>query len=160
MINNNLDIYMSEEDKNDIANLQFIRKNLLKNIGIKNFINMMRDIIDNSEKFEFTSAAKRKFINEITPVFTIKLKDFTPLTARQLNDIKYVDNEINKIVGLVNNDILRHTTESILKLIENDETLKKIYSKFDEDLKGLMWTTIYEIRVSIKDNIINVRYCI
>lgn len=160
MINNNLDIYMSEEDKNDIANLQFIRKNLLKNIGIKNFINMMRDIIDNSEKFEFTSAAKRKFINEITPVFTIKLKDFTPLTARQLNDIKYVDNEINKIVSLVNNDILRHTTESILKLIENDETLKKIYSKFDEDLKGLMWTTIYEIRVSIKDNIINVRYCI
>ena len=160
MINNNLDIYMSEEDKNDIANLQFIRKNLLKNIGIKNFINMMRDIIDNSEKFEFTSAAKRKCINEITPVFTIKLKDFTPLTARQLNDIKYVDNEINKIVSLVNNDILRHTTESILKLIENDETLKKIYSKFDEDLKGLMWTTIYEIRVSIKDNIINVRYCI
>lgn len=155
-----LDTIMTDEDRNDLAQLQFLRKNLLKNIGIKNFIDMMRNIIDNCEKFEFTSATKRKFINEITPIFTIKLKDFKPLTARQLNDKHYVDTEINRIVGLVNDDILKHTSEEIIKLIENDEKLKEIYSNINDDLRGLMWTTIYEIRVSVKDNIINVRYCI
>lgn len=155
----NLDSLFTDEDREDLAQIQNIRRHILKNIGINNFINMMREIIDDSEKFEFTSATKRKFININTPIFTIRKIDYKP-DQKLINNDKYINSEISNITSEINKDILSHTTKKILDFIQTDEHLKEIYSNINEDLKDLIWTTVFEIRCSIKDNIIYIRYCI
>lgn len=155
----NLDSLFTDEDREDLAQIQNIRRHILKNIGINNFINMMREIIDDSEKFEFTSATKRKFININTPIFTIRRIDYKP-DQKLINNDKYINSEISNITSEINKDILSHTTKKILDFIQTDEHLKEIYSNINEDLKDLIWTTVFEIRCSIKDNIIYIRYCI
>lgn len=155
----NLDSLFTDEDREDLAQIQNIRRHILKNIGINNFINMMREIIDDSEKFEFTSATKRKFININTPIFTIRKIGYKP-DQKLINNDKYINSEISNITSEINKDILSHTTKKILDFIQTDEHLKKIYSNINEDLKDLIWTTVFEIRCSIKDNIIYIRYCI
>lgn len=154
-----LESLFTKEDKEELSQLQNIRRHILKNIGINNFINMMREIIDESKEFEFTSATKRKFININTPIFTIRKIGYK-VDEKKINQSNYINNEISKIVNEINKDILSHTTAKILDFIKTDEHLKEIYSNINEDLKDLMWTTVFEIRCSIKDNIIYIRYCI
>lgn len=159
--NTSLDNLFTEEDKREIEKIQEIRHNILKYIGIKNFIDMMRELIDNSKYFEFTSATKRKFINENTPIFTIKCKNYKPNKQKILKkDMTYIDSEINQIVKKINEDILKKTTKKILDYVEKDVKLKDLYGNLDEDTKFVLWTTIFEIKVSLQDNIIYLRYCI
>lgn len=159
MENKNLEQLFTEEDKRELKQMQELKKNILKNIGINNFINMMRDIIDESKLYEFTSATKRKFININTPIFTIRKINYTA-DPKIINNDKSLNEEINNIVSEINKDILDKTTKKILNLIQEDEKLKEIYSNISEDLKDIIWTTVFEIRVSLKDNIIYMRYCI
>lgn len=159
MTNTTIDELFTEDDKKELDQIQKIRKNILKNIGIKNFIDLIRNLIDDSEHYEFTSASKRKFININTPIFTIRKKDYNPDPAIYNSSVKSND-EINRIVKEINKDILDKTTEAILGIINSDEDLKNIYGDISTSLKGLLWTTIFEINVSLKDNIIYLRYCI
>lgn len=158
-MSNNIDNLFSEEDEKELEQIQKIRKNILKNIGIKNFIELIKNLIDDSEHYEFTSAAKRNFININTPIFTIRKKDFV-YDEKKFKTEKAKDNEINNIVKEITHEILDNTTQCILDIINSDEKLKEIYGDINESLKNLLWTTIFEIRVSLKDNIIYVRYCI
>lgn len=156
---NNIDELFTEEDKNELEQLQKVRRNLLKNIGIKNFIDLLRNLIDDSEHYEFTSAAKRKFINLNTPIFTLRRKGFV-YNEKDFKTDGAKNDKINEIVKEINDEILSNTTSAILHIINEDEELKKIYGDINESLKGLLWTTIFEIRVSLPDNIIYMRYCI
>lgn len=154
-----LEEMFTEDDLNELNQIQTIRKNILRNIGIENFIELVREIIDESKNFEFTSAIKRKFINVNTPIFTIRKIGYAADKSK-FNNEDYINSEINKIVAEINEDILRNTTTKILEFIQTDEKLKEIYSNLNEDLKDILWTTVYEIKVSVKDNIIYIRYCI
>jgi len=156
---NNLDELFTDEDRNELEQIQKMRKNLLKNIGIVNFIDLIRNLIDDSEHYEFTSASKRKFININTPIFTIRKKDFV-YNEKDYKTQGNKDDKINEIVGEITKEILDKTTAAILTIINQDEELKAIYGDINETLRGLMWTTVFEIRVSLKDNIIYMRYCI
>lgn len=158
-MSNKLDNLFTEEDKNDLELIQRMRRNLLKNIGIKNFIELIRNLIDDSEHYEFTSASKRKFININTPIFTIRKKDFI-YNEKDFKSEKNKDDKINEIVYEINKEILDNTTNAIISIINSDEELKSLYGNINESLKGLLWTTVFEIRVSLKDNIILMRYCI
>lgn len=152
---NNIDSLFTEEDHEELNKIQEVRKNLLKNIGLKNFIEIIRTLIDKSENYEFTSASKRKFISLVTPVFVIRKKNwqFNPRNGSE-------DDQINKITREITNEILDSTTAAIIQLINSDDHLKEIYGNISETLRGLLWTTIFEIRVSLKDNIIYMKYCI
>lgn len=154
-----IDNLFTEEDEMELEQLQKMRKNILKNIGIKNFIDLIRNLIDDSENFEFTSAAKRKFININTPVFTIRKKNFV-FDEKKFKSDKEQDDAINQIVKDITHEILDNTTSKIIEIINSDEDLKKIYGDINDSLKNMLWTTIFEIRVSLKDNIIYMRYCI
>lgn len=152
----NIEELFSEEDVNELEQIQKLRRNILKNIGIKNFIDLIRDLIDQSDDFEFTSASKRKFININTPIFVIRKKNYT----YKASNAEQEDNEINQIVKDITYQILDKTTNSILSIIETDEELKELYGNINENLKGLLWTTVFEVKVSLEDNIIYLRYCI
>ena len=154
-----IDTLFTDNDINELEQIQNIRKNILKNIGIKNFIDLIRNLIDDSEDFEFTSATKRKFININTPVFTIRKKNYK-FDESKYKTQKSKDEEINRIIKDITLQILDKTTLAILTIINSDEELKKIYGDINETLKDLLWTTVFEIKVSLKDNIIYMRYCI
>lgn len=156
---NNLDNIFTEDDKNELEQIQKMRRNILKNIGIANFIDLIRNLIDDSEHYEFTSASKRKFININTPIFTIRKKDFV-YNEKDYKYQKNIDDKINEIVAEINKEILDKTTESILLIINSDAELKELYGEINKTLRGLLWTTVFEIKVSLKDNIIYMRYCI
>jgi hypothetical protein len=156
---NNLDELFTDEDRNELEQIQKMRKNILKNIGIANFIDLIRNLIDDSEHYEFTSAAKRKFISINTPIFTIRKKDFV-YNEKDYRTQGNKDDKINEITKEITKEILDKTTTAILNIINSDEELKKIYGDINETLRGLMWTTVFEIRVSLQDNIIYMRYCI
>lgn len=161
MENTTLDSIFSQEDKEEMEKIQSIRRNILKYIGITKFIDIVRDLIDKSKYFQFTSATKRKFINTHTPIFTIKY--INPKFNEKMinsNNQKYIDKEINNTVVLINNDILKNVSISILEIINNDVNLSKIYESLDEDIRFFLWSTIFEFKVSLKDNIIYMRYCI
>jgi len=152
---NNIDKLFNEEDIEELNQIQMLRKNLLKNIGLPRFIEIIKSLIDQSEDYEFTSASKRKFISLNTPIFVIRRKNFEYNPA-----IGSDDEQINAITKEITHEILDKTTEAILIVISNDEQLKELYGNISETIKGLLWTTIFEIRVSLKDNIIYMRYCI
>jgi len=154
-----LDDLFTEEDMQELQQAQDLRKNILKNVGIKNLIDIIRDIIDNSKDYEFTSATKRKFISTNTPIFTIRKKDYKP-DPKKIKNQTYIDNEIDNIVREINREILTNITDKIIQLIQEDEKLKEIYNNLSEDLKDIIWSTVFEIRCSIQDNIIYLRYCI
>lgn len=154
-----IDTLFTDNDINELEQIQNIRKNILKNIGVKNFIDLIRNLIDDSEDFEFTSATKRKFININTPVFTIRKKNYK-FDESKYKTQKSKDEEINRIIKDITLQILDKTTLAILTIINSDEELKKIYGDINETLKNLLWTTVFEIKVSLKDNIIYMRYCI
>lgn len=154
-----IDTLFTDDDINELEQIQNIRKNILKNIGVKNFIDLIRNLIDDSEDFEFTSATKRKFININTPVFTIRKKNYK-FDESKYKTQKSKDEEINRIIKDITLQILDKTTLAILTIINSDEELKKIYGDISETLKDLLWTTVFEIKVSLKDNIIYMRYCI
>ena len=154
-----IDTLFTDDDINELEQIQNIRKNILKNIGVKNFIDLIRNLIDDSEDFEFTSATKRKFININTPVFTIRKKNYK-FDESKYKTQKSKDEEINRIIKDITLQILDKTTLAILTIINSDEELKKIYGDISESLKDLLWTTVFEIKVSLKDNIIYMRYCI
>jgi len=156
---NNIDKLFNEEDTNELEQIQRLRKNILKNIGIKNFIDLIRTLIDESEDYEFTSASKRKFININTPIFTIRKKGFV-YNEKDYRSEKAKDDKINSIVNEINHEVLEKTTEHILDIICSDPDLKALYGDMNESLKNIIWTTVFEIRVSLTDNIIYMRYCI
>lgn len=156
---NNIDKLFNEEDTNELEQVQRLRKNILKNIGIKNFIDLIRTLIDESEDYEFTSASKRKFININTPIFTIRKKGFV-YNEKDYRSEKAKDDKINSIVNEINHEVLEKTTEHILDIICSDPDLKALYGDMNESLKNIIWTTVFEIRVSLTDNIIYMRYCI
>lgn len=155
----NLDDMITDEDIKQLNDFYDIKKNVIANIGIENFIDFIRQIIDSSKSFEFVSDDKRKFIDRITPIFVIKLKEFKP-NINELNNPKYLNDVSREITNRINSEILKETTRYILDFIKSNKKINDKFDSLDDEIKSLFWTNVYEIRCSIKDNIIYLRYCI
>lgn len=155
----NLDDMITDEDIKQLNDFYDIKKNVIANIGIENFIDFIRQIIDSSKSFEFVSDDKRKFIDRITPIFVIKLKEFKP-NINELNNPKYQNDVSREITNRINSEILKETTRYILDFIKSNKKINDKFNSLDDEIKSLFWTNVYEIRCSIKDNIIYLRYCI
>lgn len=144
-----------EEDLKQLLDVMAIRSNLMAYIGIENLINEIKDVIDNSETFEFRSLNARKFIDKNKPTFVIKV---TPSKIEYfLNKYKDKDIEkyINEISSLVGNEIISESSKIINKFIDGNDELVNLLKEYDTSITDLVLSNIYSIKVgNISDNII------
>ena len=154
-----LDDLITDEDIKEMNMILEMKKSLLNLIGLENFIDFMRDIIDNSEHFEFTSDIKRKFIDKNNPIFLIRMKDLQ-IDKKKTDDISYQNSKLSEITSFIKEDILKKTTKYFVDYANNNDKLKKQFDDIDGFIQNIMWTTMYEIKISLVDNIIYLKYCI
>ena len=159
MIENNT-LLTEEEDLENLNKFITYRNNLMYSIGIDNFINKMREIIDESEYFEFRSLKSRNYINKEKPIFVLKVKSNynKKFEGKNFSDNRVADEITSEITELLRKSIINKISEFIINHIQNDESLKKIFDSFDSNLKNLCATNIFGIRNSIADNMIYLEY--
>ena len=159
MIENNT-LLTEQEDLENLNKFVSYRNNLMYSIGIDNFINKMREIIDQSEYFEFRSLKSRTYINKERPIFILKIKnDYNKkFEGKNFSDTKVADEITSEITELLQKSIIDRMSEFIINHINTNEELKKIFESFDSTLKNLCATNIFGIRNSIMDNMIYLEY--
>lgn len=83
---------LSTDEKQELLEILTFKNNLLAYIGMDNFIDEIRNIINDSKSFEFRSANAEKFIKATKPIFILKLKDLSLIPTGN----KLSDDDINK----------------------------------------------------------------
>lgn len=153
-------IITEEKDIEDLKKFITYKNNLMHSIGINNFINKMKEIIDNSKHFEFRSLKSKMYINKDRPIFILKIKDEynKKIIEENFDDLNVADKITSKITDFIKEDIIFKVSKFIMDCIQNDKELKECFDSFDETLKDLCASNVFGIRNSIKDNIIYLEY--
>jgi len=153
-------IIENEEDIEILNKFITYRNNLMYSIGIDNFINKMREIIDNSKYFQFRSDNSRKFINKERPIFILKVKNEynKEFEGKNFNNESVADEITSTVTRWLQDDIIKNMSSFIQDHIANNEDLKLVFDSFDSNLKNLCASNIFGIRNSIKDNMIYLEY--
>ena len=159
-VNLNIPIIDNEDDLQNLQNFIIFKNNLMNAIGIDNFIDNVREIINNCEHFEFRSSRAEKFINKNNPIFIIKLKDEYYKKYKDMNLTKedILDNITDEVVNFIRDDIITNVSAYINDAIFKNEKLVEYFNTFDQTIKDIAISNIYGIRNSIADNIIYLEY--
>lgn len=144
-----------EEDLKQLLDVMAIRSNLMAYIGIENLINEIKDVIDNSETFEFRSLNAKKFIDKNKPTFVIKVNPNKIEYFLNKYKDKDIEKYINEISSLVGNEIISESSKIINKFIDGNDELVDLLKEYDTSITDLVLSNIYSIKVgNISDNII------
>lgn len=154
LVNLNMKIIQDQNDAEELSNLISIRNNVLNYIGMDNFIDYARDIVDNCKYFSFTSEASRKFIDKNTPIFNLCLVDpffdeeMSKLNDTTLNADQLRDKFTEDMTKLLLDDIITHITEKLSSTILADKELTEKSNKLTDDIRRLLASNIYSVTVS------------
>ena len=144
-----------EEDLKQLLDVMAIRSNRMAYIGIENLINEIKDVIDNSETFEFRSLNAKKFIDKNKPTFVIKVNPNKIEYFLNKYKDKDIEKYINEISSLVGNEIISESSKIINKFIDGNDELVDLLKEYDTSITDLVLSNIYSIKVgNISDNII------
>lgn len=113
---------LMEEKKNNVDNYINLNKQIVANKMIINYLNMIKDKIDNIYD-EFTSRKLKKQNNEVINPKIIDRKNISLLKTKKIDDI---ENTIFKIENM--NKVI----ENQIKEIENNDVIKKFETKLEQ----------------------------
>lgn len=154
LIKLNMKIIQDQNDAEELSNLISIRNNVLNYIGMDNFIDYARKIIDECTYFSFTSEMSRKYIDKNTPIFNLCLVDpyfeeeMDKLNKTNLQKEQLRDKFTEDMTKLLATDIITHITEKLSRTILEDEELTKKTENLTDDIRRLLSSNIYSVTVS------------
>ena len=156
---------LSKEDEKLLRDLQLIKQNIAKYIGIKNIIDQIRNIIKNSKYFSFTSKRTEKYISTTRPLFIISA-DRDKITK----DTGYVFTESTKdsdiLCRLIQMEITSKYSDYLSHMLRGDEIkdilLKNNIEVNDEllELSSFITSSIFGINMELKENIIYIEFAV
>lgn len=148
---------MTEDNLQQMLRLMEIKNNLMNYIGIDNFIEEFKSVIDNSKSFEFLDSNSKKFIDKRRPEFKVRLKDTNHpdvYTVKSKQHSEY-DKFVDSVTLVIAREITGETSNLLEKYITNNEELKKEIDSFNNSLTTLILSNVFSIRVANpEDNMI------
>lgn len=142
MKENNL---LDENELEQVKKVMQIKKNIISYLDMETFIDNARDIIINSNTFDFRSAASKLYIDPSRPIFILKIKDQNKLKTIQ-NSQKPID-EVNKYLQ---EEIIKKISKELTDSIKNSDD--GLFKDVPEELKEFIISNIYVIRSNVKEN--------
>lgn len=142
---------LNEEEINKIKEVLRLKKDIMSYLNMGEFINQARDIIDNSNIFEFRSKVARNYIDKKNPSFTLRIKDEN--IHQEMLTYKDPRNEVNK---LLQKDIIGKISKLLTDSINNSNN--KLFDSVPKDITEFILSNIYVIRSNIKENNIQIYF--
>ncbi|AMS01293.1 hypothetical protein AR9_g209 [Bacillus phage AR9] len=156
--------YLNQSDIENIVKVNKIKKDITSFFDMDLFINKMRDIIDESEHFDFRSKTSRLYIEKERPNFILKY--VSDELTNKINSVQGSDPEetesiqIDIITEYIFNDVISKFSTFVTDCIKDTEKLNDLFSDIPDDIKDILISNIYTIRPDIKGNNIQVLYFI
>jgi|GEM_PF-2716516 len=150
---------ITQEDVNAINTLQKVKKDIMRYIDMELFIDKVRDIIRNSDNFDFRSERVARFIDPEKPVFVLK-SPLLEVSGKNANNINYLDYLTDEITDVVANEIITKISDVITTCIKDTDGMDSLFKDVPDDIKVFYLTNIYTIRISPSSNNINIQYFI
>jgi hypothetical protein len=172
--------FLSEDDEKLLAQIEYIKKNILNYIKPEVMVDKIRQIIEESSLFSFKSKRNSKYINVYKPLFILSMDKELAIKQRQYSfiyqDGETVDNrhELMPDYDFINlclqDEITSKYSEFLLRqLTDNNEFMKilneqnidgKKISKKQLKLVSFVTASIFGITVELRQNIIYLEYVI
>lgn len=153
---NSRDVLIGEEkDIRDLQLLMRIRNNIMNYVDVENTIDIIRNVINDSENFSFRSKQAEKFIDVKKPVFVIKLDD-RELSAKNKQSFEgsesdyqsYINNYEKDVADKLDREVLKYIGKAIFDSIKDDSELDRLLKDNELEMKDLMITNIYVYKLS------------
>lgn len=136
---------LNEEEIVQLKNALELKRDIISYLNMESFIDKTRDIIDNSETFEFRNSSSRLYIDKRQPVFVLKLKDEN--TLREMVKRKDARDEVAKLLQI---EIIQNISRLLTDCIKDDKS--DLFSGIPAEIKEFVISNIYVIRCNIQEN--------
>lgn len=133
-----------------------VHKNLKNCIDMDKFINKIISIIDKSENFEFRSERAKKHINKNNPIFILSTNLLDKNNNKKMNNLSRIeiDKFTDKVTKVLQKQIIQKISKFLTDCITNKEDFDKLFKDLTYHDAETLLTSIYIIRLSVKDNCI------
>lgn len=146
MIDGNINL-LSNDERDELKKALEIKRDLMSYLNITTFIDKVRDIIDQSEQFDFRSKISRLYIDERQPSFTLKIKDDETYKQLLNGDEKDSRNEVSK---MLQTDVIKNISKLLTDCLDNEDS--DLFEGISEEIKEFVIANIYVVRTNLKDN--------
>lgn len=157
LVSDTLKNILSDEDIKQYNELLEVKSDLMTIIGIKNLINFISDVIEETSGISFRSQVAKDYIDLREPIFKLKMDDLKIDTSK-IEDLDYLDNITNNVTDFINKNIISRVSEFLSENIENNPDLKESFNKLSEEVRNITFINTYSIRISPLDNLIYLKY--
>jgi len=152
---------LNQDDIKVLSGISAIKRDITSYFNMDLFVEKMREVIKQSKNFKFRSTTAELYIEKERPTFILKYVEgeVADGLAELVSNGASNDAQIDYILNHVNTEIIKEFSKFALEcVLDNDKTTQL----FDEvpELKSLLLSTMYTVRISVEDNNINVLYFI
>ena len=128
---------LSDEEILVLTKIRHIRERIQSYISNNEIIDLMRDLIDKSHYFSFTSARTKKYISEENPIFYIKVNDIEEVEKKFKHKFKNfgnknyeeTDEDLDIIAQCVQEDVISKFVNALTDIIFDNKRLNKIFNE-------------------------------
>lgn len=157
----NNQIIKDKKEQENLSHLLSIQNNIFNQIGMKDYISGMKEIIHNSKSFKFTNKYTEREADEHHPRFGLSytdeaLKNYELYSKQQNgytltqpdNDTKDAENKFTQYTtNMVLKEILTPWSDKIRDYINNDKELKQEFESLNEEDRHIIVSSIHSISV-------------
>ena len=128
---------LTDEEILVLTKIRHIRERIQSYISNAEIIELMRNLIDNSKYFSFTSSRTKKYISEENPIFYIKVNDIREVEKKFKHKFKNfgtrnyeeTDTDLDIIAQCVQEDVISKFVTALTDIIFDNERLTKIFNE-------------------------------
>lgn len=128
---------LTDEEILVLTKIRHIRERIQSYISNAEIIELMRNLIDNSKYFSFTSSRTKKYISEENPIFYIKVNDIKEIEKKFKHKFKNfgtrnyeeTDTDLDIIAQCVQEDVISKFVTALTDIIFDNERLTKIFNE-------------------------------
>lgn len=136
---------LNNEEIEQLKKALELKRDIISYLNMESFIDNTRNIIDESETFDFRNSSSRLYIDKRQPVFILKLKDEN--TLKDMIKRKDARDEVSKLLQV---EIIQNISRLLTDCIKDEQS--DLFSGIPEDIKEFVISNIYVIRCNIQEN--------
>lgn len=144
---------LSEEELESVKKIFRLQRDIMSYLNMDDFINEVKNIVLNSENFAFRNTAALNNIDRKKPVFKLSVRDIKSF------DLNNESTTREKITEMVVDEIISKISDVLLDAFKSNEG-KKLFDDVPEEVIKNLLVSIYVIRISVKENNIQISYFI
>jgi hypothetical protein len=171
---------LTEEDEKLLAQIQYIKQNILNFIKPQEMVDKIKEIIESSSLFDFKSKRNSKYISTTKPLFILTLDKALAESSKKYN-FSYKDGEdvdgrkelvsdYNFINECIHQEITSKYSDFLIKKLTDDDEFINVLNENNIDGEGItreqlriisfVTSAIFGVTIELRQNIIYLEYVI